>query len=133
MKKTAMRTLVILIALFVCSVSHADILVSSSATDSVLRYSDTTGAFIGALVRSGSAGLDDPRGLAIGPGNLLYVASRGTNSVLRYNGLTGAFLDTFVNPALSSITDLAIGPDWNLYVLSGGFTGAVLRFDTATR
>jgi len=130
--KGFLSTLALTATLFVCSAGQAEILVSSSGTDSILRYSDTTGAFLGALVPSGAGGLDDPRGLTVGPGNLLYVASRGTNTVLRYDALSGAFIDSFANAALSSLTDLAIGPDGNLYVLSGGFSGAVLRFNSAT-
>lgn len=121
------------LGLFLSSVAWADILVSSSGNDSVLRYSDKAGAFIGALVPSGVGGLDDPRGLAVGPGNLLYVASRGTSRVIRYDAGTGSAIDSFVHASLTSITDLAIGPDGNLYVLSGGFAGEVLRFDTGTR
>jgi glucose/arabinose dehydrogenase len=127
-----LRRAALIIAVTACAPSWADILVSSSGNDSILRYSGTTGGFLGALVPGGSGGLDDPRGLAVGPGNLLYVASRGTDAILRYNAATGAFIDTFVSSGLDSITDLGIGPDGNLYVLSGGFAGEVLRFDTAT-
>ena len=58
-------------------------LVSSRFNNSVLRYDETTGAFIDAFVASGSGGLDNPDGLVKGPDNNLYVASFNSNSVLR--------------------------------------------------
>ncbi len=49
--------------LMVASAPAAELLVSSEATDQVLRYDGTTGAFLGAFVTAGSGGLDSP-----GPG-----------------------------------------------------------------
>ncbi|MFO0892969.1 MAG: LamG-like jellyroll fold domain-containing protein [Isosphaeraceae bacterium] len=73
--------------------------VGSLNTDEVLRYSGTTGAFLGAFVTAGSGGLDSPAmdGL-IFRNNLLYVAGRDSNNVLRYDATTGAFVDTFIAP-----------------------------------
>lgn len=121
------------VALVFSSAATADIIVSSSGNDSILRYSETTGAFLGALVASGSGsgGLDDPRGLAVA-NNQLFVVSRGTNSVLRYNAATGAFIDQFITMGLDAPADLGFGPDGNLYVLESEFTGEVLRFDGST-
>jgi DNA-binding beta-propeller fold protein YncE len=121
--------------------SHAGLLVASSTNSSVLQYNQTTGAFTGVFVPSGSGGLNNPQGLALGPDGNLYVASFGsvtsaTGSVLRYDGATGAFIDAFVpmhSGGLGAPTDLTFGPDRNLYVSDGFFgTGGVLRYDGST-
>ena len=72
--------------------------VSSTFGDCVYRFNANTGAPLPALgkpgaefVSSGSGGLDQPRMIAFGPGNDLYVVSDLTNSVLRYDGITGDF------------------------------------------
>src|SRR5262249_20166304 len=103
--------LVVLIAATVSSIgefAHADLLVASSNSDSILRYDEKTGAFLGTFVPRGSGGLAGPVGMSIGPDGNLYVAS-GTyyvvpdrpnpapDRILRFNGATGAFLDIFVN------------------------------------
>jgi glucose/arabinose dehydrogenase len=114
--------------------ARAALLVSSSNTDSVLRYDDATGAFLGVLVTAGSGGLDNPRGLALGPDGSLYVGSRETDSVLRYDATTGAFLGVFVaagSGGLNGPEDLAFGPDGNLYVASR-LSNQVLRYNGAT-
>jgi streptogramin lyase len=114
--------------------AHAELLVSN--TVSVLRYDETTGAFLGVLVPSGSGGVDSARGLAIGPDGNLYVASFGSQNILRYDGVTGAFIDVFVIPGsggLGQPSDVAFGPDGNLYVadaLNG--TNSILRYNGNT-
>ena len=82
--------------LMVASAPAAELLVSSEATDQVLRYDGMTGAFLGAFVTAGSGGLKFPQGLAFGPDGTLYVSSPGSDQVLRYDGTTGAFLNVFV-------------------------------------
>jgi streptogramin lyase/Tol biopolymer transport system component len=113
----------------------ADFLVTSLNTDQVLRY-DATGAPVGAFVAAGSGGLDQPRGLTMGPDGRLYVAKStpGASAILRYDGTTGAFIDTFV-PAFSGGLNVPyavlFGPDGHLYVADQG-TGSVLRYDGTT-
>jgi|SwirhisoilCB1_FD_contig_71_784530_length_1223_multi_2_in_0_out_0_1 streptogramin lyase len=68
---------------------------SSGATGGVLKYSGTTGAFLGAFVGPGSD-LSLPRGLVFGPDGNLYVANFGGGDVLRFDGTTGAFINTFI-------------------------------------
>src|SRR5260221_704341 len=80
------------------SLAEAGILyVVSTGTNQVLRYNDSTGAFIDAFVSAGSGGLDPPVDLVMRPGGNLYVASFATNQVLLFNGSTGAFIDAFVS------------------------------------
>ena len=74
--------------------ARADLLVASSETDAVLRYDAASGAFRGSFVAAGAGGLDQPRGIAVGPDGELYVASFMTDEVLRYDGATGAFQST---------------------------------------
>ena len=76
--------------------ARADLLVASGRTSSVLRYGDQTGAFLGTLVPSGSGGLSNPQGLAIGPDGNLYTGSFATGNVLGYDETTGAFRGVFV-------------------------------------
>src|SRR5437867_5349289 len=99
--------------------TKADLLVASSNSDNVLRYNETTGAFIGAFVPAASGGLDFTIGLTMGPDGNLYVGSHYSNSILRYSGATGTFLGTLVSSGsggLNGVTGLAFGPDLNLYV-----------------
>jgi DNA-binding beta-propeller fold protein YncE len=114
--------------------AQQELLVSSWATDEVLRYDRATGAFLGAFVAAGSGGLSAPQGLAFGPDGDLYVSSFLTNEVLRYDGQTGAFLNVFVaagSGGLANPHSVAFGPDGNLYVISL-FPGEVLSYDGQT-
>lgn len=113
-----------LIAGILTPCAFADLLVTSTVTNSVLAYDEITGAFQGAFVPSGSGTLGNPWGLTYGPDGNLYVGSQGNGAILRYDGVTGAFLSTFVPPSSGLMpTDVVFGPDGNLYVgnaLGGG-------------
>ena len=76
------------------SIAGADLLVSSDPTNSVLRYDQTTGAFLGAFVTSGSGGLTlaggrkrnllsfrRPETHAVGPGPSFGVITRRGEAV----------------------------------------------------
>ena len=92
------------------------------------------GSFLGALVSSGSGGLDAPVDLVFGLDGRLYVTSFGADAVLRYSGNTGAFLGAFVSSGsggLDSPEFLVFGPDGNLYVSSAG-SDEVLRYSGNT-
>jgi hypothetical protein len=69
--------------------------VSSFNNDRVLRYNETTGAFINTFASGG--GLDGPRSLVFGADGNLYVSSYSTNNAKRYNGTTWVFIDDFVS------------------------------------
>lgn len=117
----------------------ADVLVSSSGTDNVLAYDDSTGAF--KKVFASDPGLKQPHGLAFGPDGHLYVASSDESdpsfpyySVQRFDRTTGELLDEFVaagDGGLSSPNGLAFGPDGNLYVASS-LTNSVLKYSGET-
>ena len=109
----------------------AHLYVSSSGTESILRYHGISGVFLGTFVPPESGGLDSPQGLVFGPDGHLYVSSRFTNNVLRYDGNTGVFLGVFVDTESGGLIDprgLVFGPDGHLYV-SSGFTDSILRYD----
>src|SRR5262249_821137 len=96
------------------------LLVASVNTDSVLRYDETTGAFVDTAVPPRSGGLVQPCGLVFGPDHNLYVTSgifsgQGHQAVLRYDGTTGTFLDHFADGnQLTSPRMVLFGPDGNL-------------------
>ena len=71
-----------------------DLYVVSRGTDSVKRYHESTGLYLGDFVAGGVGGLDNPFGLTFGPDGSLYVttgAFDGTNSsaVFRFRGPSG--------------------------------------------
>jgi DNA-binding beta-propeller fold protein YncE len=121
------------------------LLVGDVKTDSVLRYDETTGAFIDAFVPHNSGNLTSPKGVLFGPADHdLYVVSGRFGShpeqsrVLRYDGSTGASVDEFVgrdNGGLENPRGMIFGPDGNLYIASDPnhpTVGAVLRYDGTT-
>jgi WD40 repeat protein len=120
---------------------NADLYVSSSNGNSVLRYDEVTGAFIEAFIAARSGSLSSPRGLLFGPQGNLYVNSFDTNSVMRYDGTTGAPLPSpghggafFVangSGGLQGAAGLILGQDGNLY-LSSRTNNEVLRFSATT-
>src|SRR5207248_10660837 len=106
--------------------------VSNYPGNTILKYSGTTGAFLGVFVTAGAGGLDRPIGLDFGQDGNLYVCSYNTNQVLRYNGTTGAPMGVFSSdPGLNGPTGLTFGPDNNLYV-SSFHANSVIRFNRTT-
>jgi hypothetical protein len=117
------------------------LLVDSVNTDSVLRYDETTGAFVDAFVPSRSGGLRTPIGLIFGPDHNLYVTSNykpgaaapNQDAVLRYDGSTGDSLGAFTpDMTVTNPRTVLFGPDGNVYVGNEYGDGAVLRFDGTT-
>ncbi|MEH2303848.1 substrate-binding domain-containing protein [Nostoc sp.] len=131
-------SLVVLIAASLGSLSAstvlADVLVSSLATNEVLRFDETTGQFLGAFATRGSGGLQSPFGSRYGPDGNFYVSSFNTGEVLRYNGITGQFIDAFVPAHSGGLTNpraVTFGPDGNCYV-GDAATNSILRYNGKT-
>ena len=91
------RELLSLVALTLTAVGQvrADLFVGSGATNQILRYDGTTGAFLGVFASGGGLSLPDAH--LFGPDGNLYVSSSHTDNVLRYSGTTGAFLGVFAS------------------------------------
>jgi len=100
----------------------------------ILRFSGTTGTFMG-VFNSGGPPLDSAfAGLVFGPDGHLYASRYHADLIERYNGTTGAFIDTFVSAGSGGLNTpdyLTFGPDGNLYVASLS-TGNILRYDGTT-
>ncbi len=136
MKRIFIFLLVLLVSVTCLTIPrvYAVLLVSSVNTDNVLRYNETTGAFIDEFVTAGSGGLVDPRDMNFAPDNNLYVSSEFNDNILRYNGTIGAFIDVFVTAGSGGLDhpeDLVFVPDNNLYV-SSEFNDNILRYNGTT-
>ena len=110
----------------------ADWLVTTHSGNDVLRLDDRSGSLT-TLVASSEGGLDQARGITLGPGGELFVCSGGSRdwAVLRYER-DGTFRGTFAaGDGLAHPYQSLFGPDGNLYV-SGQGNNAVLRFDGTT-
>jgi sugar lactone lactonase YvrE len=141
-----MQVLISVLAAFLLTISStppawADLLVSSFDTSQVLRYDQTTGAFLGVFA-TGLPGDHPTSGLTVGPDNNLYVGANNfatpllESFVRRFNGGTGAFIDTFASGGeLNGPGNMVFGPDGNLYVASfGGLApnSKVIRYNGVT-
>ncbi len=117
-----------------------DVLVVDPTNDNVLRYS-SAGAYEAVAIATGAGGLNQPRGLAAdftAIPNKLYLTSENNDKVVYYEWDTGAsawaYESTVVptgSGGLDAPTDVVIGPDGMLYVISQG-SGQILRYDART-
>jgi streptogramin lyase len=133
LRKTLLRAwFALVITALLGTAVRADLFVSSFSQNTVLRYNETTGAFLGTFISAGSGGLSAPHRGAFGPDGNFYVASANNDRVLRYNGVTGAFIDIFATaPQLDYAVDLQWGADGNLYV-SSQLNDSIVRFNGTT-
>jgi streptogramin lyase len=111
--------------------SDGNLYVSDRQTQSVHRFSGSTGAYLGEFIPAVS-GLGSPFDVRFDSDGNAYVAF-DQGGVRKYDGSTGAFLGTFV-PLGSGDLDRPMGLDWgpdgNLYVLDG--LNYVRKYDGAT-
>jgi sugar lactone lactonase YvrE len=113
--------------------------VNSYSTNSILRYDETTGAFVDEFVKHNAGGLYSPTQIDFGPdhnlyaGNGLFSFNNQANDVLRFDGTTGASLGVFADGGqLTDTRGVIFGHDGNLYVGDGNGPGRVLRYDGTT-
>ncbi|MBX7211912.1 MAG: hypothetical protein K1X78_26640, partial [Verrucomicrobiaceae bacterium] len=115
-----------------------NVYVTSSATNSIMRFNISTGLSMGAFVASGSGGLSLPYGLTWGPDGNLYVAGRGNGLIKKYNGTTGAYISDFTTSPLPVIPSwyglhqgIVFGSDGNLYAADAD-NDRILKFNGTT-
>jgi DNA-binding beta-propeller fold protein YncE len=117
------------------------LLVGSFDNNAILRYSESTGAFVDQFDPHNLANLKNPGPGVFGPDGNLYVSSgvflNNNQKVLQYNGTTGAFQSVFASQNITSPRGVLFGPDGNLYVANGndaasGDPASVERFDGQT-
>lgn len=118
------------------------LLVGSMDTNSVLRYDETTGAFVDQFDPHNLANLKTPTAGVFGRDGNLYVCSgifqtspNGEN-VVQYNGTTGAFQTVFASQNIIGTRSVLFGPDGDLYVADANpntdADASVERFDGKT-
>jgi sugar lactone lactonase YvrE len=121
--------------------SGSYLIAGSHDNNSVLRYDESTGAFVDQFDPQNLANLNNPTGGVFGSDGNLYVGSgpflKSNQSVLQYNGTTGAFQTVFASQNITSPRGVLFGPDGNLYVAGGndaasGDPASVERFDGKT-
>lgn len=110
------------------AVPNGDLFVSSSGTNSVLRFDGSTGAFVATAASGG--GLNGPRGFTLAPSGALLVCSFGTDEIIAFDPSTGMNLGVFVNETVNDPEASALGPNGNLFVSTNG--GAVVEINAIT-
>ena len=120
--------------------------------DMVPQFDIKTGTFLGDLDITGFTGGFYPRGIVLGPDDLLYVSVVGnlaagdvlTGYVLRFNPHSGRFVDIFTSNLAAGCAahlhrpeGLVFGPDGDLYITAfradPSDTDKILIFDGITR
>ncbi|MFO0908329.1 MAG: NHL repeat-containing protein [Isosphaeraceae bacterium] len=96
---------------------YADLLATNIGGGTVTQYNPVTGAPVGTGVFA-STPLVNPRGIAIGPNNNVFVNDLN-GGVYQFNGTTGALVNTFVAPGtIGAPHGMTFGSNGNLYVAS---------------
>lgn len=114
----------------------ADLFVSDNFGSQILRFNESTGAFLSTAVPAGSGGLDGATGMMIGPDGLLWVTSQNKNEILRYDAYDGTFVNAFVSSAQGNNSSLN-GPSAIKMVngevwVSNFFGNSIERFNPMT-
>jgi sugar lactone lactonase YvrE len=120
--------------------SGSYLIVGSFDNNAILRYNETTGAFVDQIDPHNLANLKEPNAGVFGPDGNLYVSSglilNNNHKVLQYNGTTGAFQTVFASQNVTGPRGVLFGPDGNLYVADDNDLTAppasVERFDGRT-
>ena len=104
-------------------------------SDAIATEGDGTMKFRDVLVPPRSGGLNEARGIEVGPDGNVYVSSLTSplrGSINRYEADTGRFLGVFAGiPEMNGAKDLEFGPDGCLFV-ADNVSNSVLRFDGVT-
>lgn len=95
----------------------------------VLKYSGTTGAYLGDFVGFKAGGLTQPRTILWKDSAALVTSDNG-NKVIKYDGVTGAPIGTFVNTGLSGASGM-IELNGQLLVTSWR-TDRITRYDATS-
>jgi hypothetical protein len=103
------------LAQYCSSVVASELLVSDRATNRVLAYDASTGAFSRVLVGADASNLFSPAAMTIGFGGDLFVASQGTGKVLRYDIATGAPKGNTPGSPVFADLGIASGPSGLFY------------------
>ena len=106
-------------------------LVAAESDGSILRFDETTGAYLGTFVPPHSGGLVHPVGLGFGRDGNLYVTDNATAQILRYNGQNGTFQDRFATNGVPFPAAMTFGSDGDIYVEinSGSGSGNIAIID----
>jgi DNA-binding beta-propeller fold protein YncE len=92
-----MVTTIIFVTIGLAISARGDLFVSAAGHNSVMRFDETTGTFLGNFMAPNAGGLSNPQGIAFGPDGHLYVASEGSDNVLRFDGQTGLPMGVFAS------------------------------------
>jgi glucose/arabinose dehydrogenase len=101
---------------------YGDLFVTGYLSHSVARF-DWASQTYQPFVAPNNGGLQEARGIAVGPDGNVYVSDFSQNVILRYDGSTGAPLPAagqsgavFIPAGALSGGNIAFGPDGNVYV-----------------
>lgn len=110
--------------------SRAELLVSSQDTNTIFRFDENTGAYLGVLMDA-SDGLNGPVGMRLGPDGKLYVGNQTGGNVLQYDFSTDSASVFATAPVAFGPADVQFLPDGDLLV-SNFYGNSIIRFDGAT-
>ncbi|MBX7132336.1 MAG: NHL repeat-containing protein [Fimbriimonadaceae bacterium] len=99
------------------TLAQGELLVTGFARNKVYGFDAATGVAT-RTIGSAAAGLSGASGLAVDDQNRLYVANQTSGRIMRFFLTTGAVDATF-NVACTNARDLLIGPDGNVWALTG--------------
>jgi VCBS repeat-containing protein len=106
-----------------------DLLVGSSANDTVKRYDAITGAFLQTI--GATSTMDYNIDVLVGPDGYIYASSVDSGEILRFDASTGNLVEPAFVSGFTSPSGMAFGPNGNLYVSNIDF-GNVIEVDAST-